>query len=554
MHHQPLVNIRTDVRTARGFTLTELIVSVVVLIGVLLAASRIFGTTQEVAGVGEANSEVIDELSLIESKMRDDLALLARDGVFLIRNIEVPNNIRGAGLPLVNQNLPVDAVVRADQLVFFRGGVQGAKTLRVGAGEKVRPAGNVHRVYYGHGFQLGEAARPAIVPNSGEEVRGWDVVDQTNANVHRGYGPWYSGPIDVRSFNYGGSNILRPVGGIQASAIVPRDASGWSFLRDSIAMVTDDLPGAPLDNVARSVYLDDGGPDYGGALSIFSLFADDLRPELAGYRTVLAGRGDAANTTMGNLRQQLTLDSTGITLPWRDGLNDSQWTRITNNLIGALPAISAPDPNELEYPRAERRAPSMSRVDQALTNSILGTGISDVRFDWTWRDGTGAVLDASNLDNPGLLPVQFTGFTLEDPAGFSAGTPTGQPWFGLADADTGVRPVSERFHPVTNDAQWSWDGAILDPTAIEAFDGTALPTDGNIRTYTAAFGYNVDRPLESLGSTGTPVPPVDVARWGFTPWPDAIRVTLTLHDVAGRLGQGRTVQFIIDLPEPGSDG
>lgn len=550
MHHRTQIHVMSR----RGFTLTELIVAVVVLIGVLLAASRIFGTTQEVAGLGEANSEVIDELSLIESRMRGDFALMARDGVLMIRNIEVPNDIRGPGLPLVNQALAADAVIRADQLVFFRGGVQDVKTYRVGSGEKARPAGNIARVYYGHGFQLGDASRPAVIDNTPLVARGWDVVE---GGVHRGFAPWYTGPIQLQATPYIGDSPFLPFGTAQSSAIVPRDASRWVFLRDSIAMFTDDLPDAPLTNVSRSAYLDDDDPDYGGVMSLFTVFADDVRGELAPYRTVMAGRSDGSNTTMGDLRRLLTLDASGVELPWRDGFNDSQWLRITNNLLAPLPAGAPPATVDFEYPRGERTAASMSRVDQALTNSILGTGVSDVRFDWTWRDGTGAVLDASNLDNPGLFPLEYTGFTLQDPSGFGAvpagqPSPTSQPWFGLADAGTGVRPVSEPDNPFTGDRQWDWDGRILDPTAIESYDPSA--TVGDIRTYTAAFGYNVDRPLESIGGTGTPVPPVDVARWGFTPWPDAIRVTLTLHDVAGRLDQGRTVQFIIDLPDPGSDG
>ena len=56
-----------------GFTLTEVLVAVVVLLGVLLAAGRIFSTTKQVTGVGEANAELLNEIAAIEEVMRDDL-------------------------------------------------------------------------------------------------------------------------------------------------------------------------------------------------------------------------------------------------------------------------------------------------------------------------------------------------------------------------------------------------------------------------------------------------------------------------------------------------
>ena len=43
-------------RNRRAFTLTELLVAIAVLVGVLLAASKIFSTTSRVSSVGEATT------------------------------------------------------------------------------------------------------------------------------------------------------------------------------------------------------------------------------------------------------------------------------------------------------------------------------------------------------------------------------------------------------------------------------------------------------------------------------------------------------------------
>ncbi len=35
---------------------------------------------------------------------------------------------------------------------------------------------------------------------------------------------------------------------------------------------------------------------------------------------------------------------------------------------------------------------------------------------------------------------------------------------------------------------------------------------------------------------------------GYTPWPSAIRITMTVHDTDTRLESGRELQFVIELP------
>ena len=58
----------------------------------------------------------------------------------------------------------------------------------------------------------------------------------------------------------------------------------------------------------------------------------------------------------------------------------------------------------------------------------------------------------------------------------------------------------------------------------------------------AFFGYNEATPLDAFGNPNSNL--------GYTPWPSAIRITMVLHDTAGRFQQGREIQFVIDLPSP----
>jgi len=223
-----------------------------------------------------------------------------------------------------------------------------------------------------------------------------------------------------------------------------------------------------------------------------------------------------------------------------------------------FPTDESVSPPILEYPRVELRSPSASRLDAALTNDVLGTAVSDIRIEWTWRDGTGTVIDAAAADEPGPDAVRAVAFGIESPD-----RRAGQPWFGLRDDSRNVRPMSEPVSPLTGQAEWilnplPYDDVsgqeVLLPENVERYDPS--PSPGDLRIYSAVFGFNNDRPLVLSRSTGEVLPPEnedDLRRLGFTPWPDAIRVTLTLHDAEARLIGGRQVQFVIELPDTGRD-
>ena len=64
--------LKADRRVFRrgGFTLTELMVAVLILVVVIVATSRIFGTVSRVTGVGQAVASVLQEASAVEPQLR----------------------------------------------------------------------------------------------------------------------------------------------------------------------------------------------------------------------------------------------------------------------------------------------------------------------------------------------------------------------------------------------------------------------------------------------------------------------------------------------------
>ena len=147
----------------RGFTLIELLVAILVLLAVLLASGQIFSATSKVAGLGEANSDVNADLQAFERSIRDDLSSISRDGFLMIRCVAVRNDVRqqaNAGAPLLDSSLEPGHVFRADQLLFFKEGISGSKNYGLSSGANNRGRSAAHRVYYGHAFQLADAALP----------------------------------------------------------------------------------------------------------------------------------------------------------------------------------------------------------------------------------------------------------------------------------------------------------------------------------------------------------------------------------------------------------
>ena len=80
-------------RRSPGFTLTELMVAVVVLLVIILAVGRIFGTASDVVKAGEANANILQEISAVEQLMRNDLDRISDEGFLVVQCVAVRNDI-----------------------------------------------------------------------------------------------------------------------------------------------------------------------------------------------------------------------------------------------------------------------------------------------------------------------------------------------------------------------------------------------------------------------------------------------------------------------------
>ena len=519
-------------RGARAFTLTELMIAVAVLVGVLLAVGKIFSTTSQVTSIGQATADILQEAAAIERQMRDDLANLSYEDIFVIRCVAVPNYVNDPiqRRVLLNPALPPDAILRCDQLLFFRKGVSSVQTFQIGSLSSHKGQGTSTRVYYGHGFQLGDFAESTF-EQSGETY----AMDPYPVGGPHKLVPWYSsaseGSVRMWGTRFTGSPKFGFYSGASQELFVPQvDARKWLLVRQPVVLVDDDAE--PRDSESKFYYLFD-------VLSASSIFLFD--PELQSDELqVYHGRVDAAASQPQDIRRMVLYENAFSDPPvpraWHTGASDDQYSLITDQLV--------------YYPRAERYAPSMHRVDQALTNNVLGSACSSIAVDWTWEDGVGY----------GYL--EQYGYYTE----FDVNPYFEHPWFGMPDpveyADTGDI-IPDRVRGVgaygdddyQDDAAYGWAQTIQpiefkkmggkDANRIEQLympDSSGHP---GVVMYEAVFGYNRNAIFDT--TTGD-------LRPDYTPWPSAIRVTLTLHDPNTILETGgREVQFVIKLPKaPGS--
>ncbi len=498
--------------TRRSFTLTELMVAVIVLLVVIVATSKIFGTASKVTGLGQAGAAVLQEAATIERRIRADFDAISREGFLAIRCVAVRNSVNlAAGGPLLDPELPPGAWIRADQIVVITNGLQSVQGFRAAAGIQRKGQGMTARIYYGHGFQVpqGPPAQPvsnlltdAIDPVIDREPPGVGYL--TNPLV-----PWYRGPFrnfqEVHFQKYVADTPLDYTTGstVDPVNVTQPPALQWLLARQAVTLVDDG--GSP------NVYLTAPGGE-GGVRSTAWIGNDVI---VNGRVDASAARLGPDRSGLGEIRFRVTDDGSGTM---------ADWYPVQRDAIGSL----------VFYPRAERHAPSMNRVDQALTNHTLASACSSFTVDWTYADGVGA----ANASFPGVRIV----------------TPE-QPWFGIdPDNSRGVRTFTDY---VSDALPGSDPTAPVDPASIERFPpdlpdiskaGEEIRTYGpsDVWVYEAFFGYNQARPLDLNGlpwGANTPS--------AYTPFPSAIRVTMTLHDPAGKLSTGRVVQMVFDLARRG---
>jgi hypothetical protein len=499
----------TKASTVRGFTLVEALIAVTILLVVILFTGRIFSSASRVTGVGGANADVLAEATVIERQMREDFEKLSRDGYFVIQCNAVRNDIndptRGGGTPgtdsrfWLDPNRAADAYIRTDRVLFFTHGANQTQVLRflnsVGDNRKAQAA--AARVYWGHGYQLGDYVDPD------QDLAG------TPLNPAQDYFPPWSignnGQIDLDNPAATIDNFEQPI------------APHWTLARQNILLADD---GAGLE-----VYLGQGT----STASIWDLAIRDGRIPPGSFTRAI----DGAASQLNDIRDIVKWDSTALTFR-------------TWNEQRAVMQSSA------YYPRAERIVPSMGRNDQALTVHTIGTGVSDFMIDWTYDNGAGfatytdpvtnitttyrGIMIASAGERPwfGIPDDELPAAEARNVWTLSHGDPpNGFPW--LAAPEGPVNPLT-----------------IEGLTVSDPVLGTGDPI---LVSYSATFGYNETRALDDrtvMGNTNFALP------WYtgdpdspdmYTPWPSALRITMRLHDPANRLTAGKPVQFVVDLPE-----
>ncbi len=305
-------------RLTRAFSLTELMIAVAVLAVVIIATGRIFGTVSKVTSLGTAGSDVLQEAAAIERQIREDFERLSYDGVFAIQGNAVRNDINVAsGGPLLNPSLPLDAIIRADQLLFFTNGLQSNSTLAIGATTQNKGQATIARIYYGHAFQL-PLGRPF-------GALGANLAHDPNEL----WAPWRIGLIQMATttFTSGATSFARGSAG-ELDGTQP-DARKWLLARQPVLLVDDDMNG-PADD-SKSVYFFENGPSNISSKSIYTV------EPVTGIQTyqIQNGRVDAAATQLNDLRAFLI----------GNPASPNAWNPVQRNLIG----------NRLLYfPRAER--------------------------------------------------------------------------------------------------------------------------------------------------------------------------------------------------------
>lgn len=590
----------------RAFTIVELLTAIGLLAVVILAASKILGTTTQVSGLGEANANVTQEAEAVEKQLRQDLARLDLDGYLVVRCVGARNDVNrvryGAAAPLLNPTLAADAMLRCDQVVFFMKGAEDTQQYVGGSDLDGRfpPRAASSRVVYGHGTQV-----PDLTPVSETQDNRLDPIG------------FDDGPLVPWAFDAPGSGRLETSGsqsgtGPTVNGSQP-EARQWTLARQVILLADDGGAATAHQGFQSMPALVESAA--GGTTADGSIPTGNLVPG----EDLSSSRNDVCSQQLADVRRIVERLGTGERRAWLG--NDGIRTRIVNATFGAQPwtlGLGA-------YPRGEKRAPSTHRLDSMLTSGTILRNCSDFMVDWTWSDRTGQVLNPDgsvavlaapladgNGPSPILWGVRQLGYEESNPSAvvirpttFNPGS--GQPalpylpdwfingvpsaWFGFGDYGIGESPGSKRIPNVPREVvsvqwprTWFWrngqtpfemvmfqqsapvhyepiDGALpsrIEGPPVNSSGGApsngpwARPYGGGVPVYvyTAVFGFNNENPTETVtitdntGFTTTRT----VLRDDYTPWPSALRFTMRLHDAGGKLAEGRLYQFVIDLP------
>ncbi|MHC4993335.1 MAG: hypothetical protein ACYTGC_20405, partial [Planctomycetota bacterium] len=261
-------------------------VAVAVLLVVILAIGKIFGTTSQVTSIGAGTNDLLQAAAAIERQVRKDFERLSYEGVFAIQGHLVRNDINGG---LLNPNLPPDAGIRADQLLFFTQGLGSIQTFRVADESRHRAQSTTARVYYGHAFQLGQ--------NTLQTRAFGEIQPNTAQDAAQRIEPWYVGVADMQTTRFTTvtqGNVFQAGSTNSIDATQP-EARRWLLSRQAVQLGDDDTTAPGSDS--KTFYLE--------GLTARSVFLSD---PLSGVQSpqLLQGRVDAAATHLNEIRSAIT--------------------------------------------------------------------------------------------------------------------------------------------------------------------------------------------------------------------------------------------------------
>ncbi len=486
-----------------GFTLLELMVATVVLLAVMIAVGRIFGTTSDVSASGQAISQTMQQGVAIEQQLREDIEKLTREGFVAIRSVALANDMQGEYL-LIDDSLPPEAIIRCDQLMFFTDGF--ATPMLNTISTSFSGQGLATRLYYGHGVKFPELSGMGQDGNGLEESSDPVYFDTV-------WTPWHEGIVDVETRQYrdGQTGRFDLVGSAYQANGTQGLPNSWTLCRQAIVLGDDDQQ-AP-NSTRKTVYMEKG-------VSSHTIFPWDPRidyPVNNGDYTsphVLHGRVDIAATQLDDVRQSVLqiVEGDETERPWRNP-----------NVLDQQELIAS----TMYWPRVETYPVTTDRYDQALMLSAIAQGCVSFQVEWTYDEGVGEVT--------GENWVSYTGYQYDDALV--------QPWWGSSYRENdGTISFNTLKYWTENPEEGDVPAQLVNPDNIEPIFNIGegplyapVPTvQDEAAEYWAIFGYNGHDPLHP--------------DWVYTPRPSALRITLRLQDRENRLGAGWTYQFIVDLP------
>ncbi len=578
----------TDRPTSRAFTLTEILVAVVVLVVVIAATAQIFGTAGKVAGLGQANQAVLQESSVVERMIRQDLEALANEGYFMVQCVAVRNDAArfwpsgDPNAPLLDSNRPATEYLRADRIVFFRHG-QEETTRFIGSRDQGAfgglPAATLSRVTYGHGVQMEDS-----VIQSGSSVQRLDPLGFDSGPLT----PWAGdNPLDGPDLN----TAIWPAGtaGPRRSGRQP-EARDWILARSAVLLAND---GGSRDHLATD---NSYGPSSTVGLFQQSNAWQPVNAPFPAY-DLMASRVDAASSTIDEVERSvcngiIPVNGSSSSVFYETNLpfwsSTAAWNQqVRGRLIGGTFGPFVGQVAVGGYPRVEKVAPSMDRQDQMLVAPMLAGNCSSFTVDWTWDRWVGHE-HTGDHDSPDVQVWNAAGTQAWQASGYIPNFAEPRVWYGLPDGlpgqggnagpnERGVYSLSERvgsagpapFNFLTGPAQPTlypplWDpitgigaqrieggmnNALPVPQPILAWPSTANPV---LWVYTATFGFNHEEGVSVVTNTATDPPTVRAtSRTDVTPLPSALRFTAVLHDPEKKLERGRSFQFVVELTRAG---